>query len=98
MQSSQFQKTLLNLAKGKQELMSLLVVKKKTKKKALNNMGKRFKGPVRHVQMEEDSSKEDENHNEDARSTCVGVANNQLLRMEITLMRNIHRLKTKIDR
>ena len=46
-QNSQFQETLLNLAKGKQEMMSLLVPKQKTKKKAVINMGKRFKGPAR---------------------------------------------------
>ena len=76
-QNSQFQETLLTLAKGQQKLMSLLVAKKKTKKKELINMGKRFKGPVRQVQVEEDSSEEDENQNEDSRSTRAGVANNQ---------------------
>ena len=74
-QNSQFQETLLNLAKGQQELMSLLVAKKKTKKKALINMGKRFKGPVRQVQVVEDSSEEDENQDEDARSTRARGAN-----------------------
>ena len=57
--------------------MSLLVAKKKTKKKALINMGKRFKGPVRQVQVVEESSEEDENQDEDARSTHAGGANNQ---------------------
>ena len=60
-QHSQFQETLLNLAKGQQELMVLLVTKKKTKKKVVINMGKRFKGPIQQVQDEEDSSEEDEN-------------------------------------
>ena len=60
-QHSPFQETLLNLAKGQQEMMALLVTKKKTKKKVVMNMGKRFKGPARQVQVEEDSSEEDEN-------------------------------------
>ena len=76
-QNSQFQETLLTLAKGQQELMSLMVDKKKTKKMALINMGKRFKGPVRQVQVVEESSKEDENQDEDARSTRDRGANNQ---------------------
>ena len=58
--------------------MTLLVTKKKTKKKVVINMGKRFKGPVRQVQVEEDSSMEDENQDEDARSTRVGGGNNQI--------------------
>ena len=57
--------------------MAFLVMKKNTKKKAVINMGKKFKGPIRHVQVEEDSSEEDKNQNEDARSTRAGVANNQ---------------------
>ena len=75
--NSQFQETLLTLAKGQQELMSHLVAKKKTKKKALINMGKRFKGPVRQVQVEEDSSEEDDNQSEEARSTRAGGANDK---------------------
>ena len=75
-QNSQFQETLLTLAKGQQELMSLLVAKKKTKKKALINMGKRSKGPVLQVQVVEESSEEDENQDEDARSTRAGGGNN----------------------
>ena len=81
-QNSQFQETLLNMAKGKQELMSLLVTKKKTKKKVLINMGKRFKGPVRQVQVVEDSSEEDENQDEDARRTHVGGGNNPVSKDE----------------
>ena len=75
-QNSKFQETLLTLSKGQQQLMSLLVTKKKTKKKTIINMGKRFKGPVWQVQVEEDSSNEDENQNEDARSTHAGGGNN----------------------
>ena len=59
MQNSQFQETLLTLAKGKQELMTMLIAKKKTKKKAVINMGKRFKGLVRQVQIFEESFEED---------------------------------------
>ena len=41
-------------------------------------MGKRFKGPFLQVQIEEDSSEEDENQDEDARSTRVRGGNNQI--------------------
>ena len=60
-QHSQFQEALLNLEKGQQEMMALLVTKKKTKKKVVINMGKRFKDPVRQVQIEEVSFEEDDN-------------------------------------
>ena len=76
-QNSQFQATLLTLAKGQQELMTLLAAKKKTKKKVVINTGKRFKGPVRQVQIVEESSEEDENQVEEARSTRVGGENDQ---------------------
>ena len=48
-QSSQFQETLLTLAKGQQEMMTLLTTKKKTKNKAFINTGRRFKGLVRQI-------------------------------------------------
>ena len=51
-QHAQCQETLLILAKGKQELMALLVTKKKTKKRVvILNMGRRFKGPARLAQV-----------------------------------------------
>ena len=77
-QNSQFQETLLNLDKGKPKLMSLLVAKKKTKKKDLINMGNRFNGPVRQVQVVEDSFEEDENQDEDARRTRARGGNNPI--------------------
>ena len=46
-QNSQFQETLLALAKGKEDMMALLAIKKKPKKKALLNMGRRFKETIR---------------------------------------------------
>ena len=72
MQNSQFQATLLALAKGQQEMMTLLKTKKKTKNKAFINMGNKFKGLVRQVQIFEESSEEDENQDEEARSTHAG--------------------------
>ena len=45
-QNSQFQETLLALAKGQQDMLALLAVKKNPKKKALLNMGRRFKETV----------------------------------------------------
>ena len=45
-------------------------------------MGKRFKGPVWRVQVVEDSSEEDENQDEDARSTRVGGGNNPISKDE----------------
>ena len=59
-QNSQFQETLLALAKGQQDMMALLAVKKKTKKKALLNMGKRFEETIRQIPVGGDSSEEDE--------------------------------------
>ena len=46
-QNSQFQETLLALAKGQKDMMALLAVKKKPKRKALLNMGRRLKETVR---------------------------------------------------
>ena len=57
--------------------MTLLAAKKKTKKKAFINIGKRFIGPVHQVQIVEESSEEDENQNEEARSTRARGANDQ---------------------
>ena len=76
-QNSQFQETLVTLARGKQELMTMLAAKKKTKKKAFTNMRKRIKGSIRQVQIVEESSEEDENKDKEARSTRDGGANNQ---------------------
>ena len=53
-------------------MMALLVAKKKTNRKAIINMGKRFKGNARQVQVEEDSFEEDKNQDEAARSTRAG--------------------------
>ena len=77
-QHSQFQEILLNLAKGQQEMMALLVTKKKTKKKVVINMGKRFKGPTWQVEIEEVSFEEDDNQDEDARSTRARGGINQI--------------------
>ena len=63
-------------------MMALLVTKKKTKKKGLINMGKRFKGPSRQVQIEEVSSEEDDNQDEDTRSTHARGGNNQISEYE----------------
>ena len=40
-------------------------------------MGKRFKGSVLQLQIVEESSEEDKNHDKEARSTRTGGANNQ---------------------
>ena len=78
-QHTQFQETLLNLAKGKQEMMALLVMKRKTNKRSIIlNMGRRFKGPSRLAQVEDVSSKEDGNQKEDVKSTGSGGGNNQI--------------------
>ena len=69
-QHIEFQETLMNLAKGKQEIMELLTAKKKTKKRAvILNMGRRFKGPAWLAQVEEVSFEEEDNQEEDVRST-----------------------------
>ena len=67
-QNSQFQEALLNLALGQQEMMAFLVMKKKTKKKVVINMGKRFKGPIQQIQVEEYTFEEDGNQDKDVRS------------------------------
>ena len=73
-------------------MMSLLVTNKKTKKKAVINMGKRFKGPVRQVQIEED-----ENQDKDVRSTRAGGGNNQISEVEDFLTSNTRRPMTNIN-
>ena len=60
-QNSQFQQTILALANGQQDMMAFLAVKKKPKKKALLNMGRRFKETIRQIPVGGDSSEEDEN-------------------------------------
>ena len=77
-QNSQFQETLLTLAKGQQELMTLLASKKKPKRKALVNMGKRFRETICQMPIVEDSSEEDENQVQDARSTRAGCVNDRV--------------------
>ena len=68
-QNSQFQETLLNIAQGKKEMMSLIAKNKKTQKPiAILNMGRRFKGPTKPVQTSDISSDEDGNQEEDGRS------------------------------
>ena len=57
--------------------MALLAAKKKPKRKALVNMGRRFREPVRQIPVVEDSSKEDENQIGEARSTQDGCINDQ---------------------
>ena len=47
--------------KGQQDLMALLAAKKKPKRKAIVNMGRRFKELVRQIPVVEDSYEEDEN-------------------------------------
>ena len=68
-QNSQFQEALLALAKGRQDMMALLEVKKKPKKKTRVNMGRRFKEKVHQIVVVEDSSEEYENHIGEVRST-----------------------------
>ena len=77
-QNSQFQETLLALAKGKQDMMALLAVKKKPKKKALLNMGRRFKETIRQILVEEDSSYKDGNQIGEVNSTQDDCINDQV--------------------
>ena len=58
--------------------MALLAAKKKPKRKALVNMGRRFREPVRQIPVVEDSSKEDENQIGEVRSTQVDCINDQV--------------------
>ena len=58
--------------------MTLLAAKKKPKRKALVNMGRRFREPVCQIPLVEDSSEEDENHIGEAKSTQDGCINDQV--------------------
>ena len=95
-QHTHFQETLLNLAKGQQEMMEHLVTKKNTKKRVFINIGRRFKGPTRLAQAEDVSSEEDDNQDEDVRSTRAGVEITKFLRMRIISMSNTHWPMTSI--
>ena len=59
------------------DMMALLVVKKKPKKKALLNMGRRFKETIRQIPVGEDSSKEDENQVGEVKRAQAEFANDQ---------------------
>ena len=59
-------------------MMALLDVKKKPKKKALFNMGRRFKETVRQIPVGGDSSEEDENQIGEVKSTQVDCVNDQV--------------------
>ena len=69
-QNAQFQKTIVALAKGKEELKAL-IVKEKTKKPrkiaGVVNLGRRFKGPLRQVVELTSSSKEEDNQEGETR-------------------------------
>ena len=58
-------------------MMALLAVKKKPKKKALLNMGRRFKETIRQIPVGGDSSEEDENQVGEVKSTQAECANDQ---------------------
>ena len=58
--------------------MALLAAKKKPKRKALVNMGKRFREAIRQIPVVEDSSEEDENKIGEARSTQAGCVNDRV--------------------
>ena len=57
--------------------MALLATKKNPKKKAILNMGKRFKEMTRQIPIEEDSSEEDENQIGEVKSTQADCINDQ---------------------
>ena len=46
-------------------MMLLAKQKKKARKPAVLNLGRRFKGPAQPVHVEDDSSEEDDNNDED---------------------------------
>ena len=59
-------------------MMALLAVKKNPKKKALLNMGRRFKDTVCQIPVGGDSSKEDKNQIGEVKSTQVDCVNDQV--------------------
>ena len=58
-------------------MMALLVVKKKPKKKALLNMGRRFKETICRIPVGGDSSEEDEDQVGEVKSTQAECVNDQ---------------------
>ena len=60
--------------------------KKKTKKPAILNLGRRFKGPAQLVHVEDDSSEEDDNNDEDVKEKRIMRI---LLKTKTSLMNNI---------
>ena len=58
-------------------MMALLAVQEKPEKKALLNMGRRFKEQVRQIPVVEDSSEEDENQIGEVKSTQDDCVNDQ---------------------
>ena len=70
-QNAQFQQMLLNLAKGQEELKTLITKerKKKTRKPiGILNMGRRFIGPIKKTQYCDIPLNEDDNQGEDGKS------------------------------
>ena len=70
----------LDIAKGKEELKTLITKerKKKTKKPIIIlNMGRRFKGPIRTTLYFEAPPNEDDNQEEDVKSVKAEENNNQ---------------------
>ena len=58
-------------------MMALLAVNKKPKKRALVNMGRRFKESVRQIPVVEDSSEEDQNQIGEVKSTQADCVNDE---------------------
>ena len=96
-QNSQFHDTLLNLAKGQQEMMTLLVTKKKTKRKAVINIGKRFKGPLDKSKLKRTPQRRIRIKMKILGEPMPGMETIKYLKTRIILMRNIHRTTTSIS-
>ena len=76
-QNAQFQETLLNLAQGQKNMMVLITKKKKTRNPiAILNMGRRFKAPAQPVRVNDVSSEEYDNKEEDGISVRGEDRNN----------------------
>ena len=66
-QNAQFQQMFINLAKGQEDLKTLILKEKKKKKKAADimNIGRRFRGPLKRQVDLTSLSKEGENQEEE---------------------------------
>ena len=78
-QNAQFQQMFLNLAKGREELKTIITNERKKKTRKLIgilNMGRRFRGPIKRAQDYDIPSNKDDNQGEDGKSVKAEKGSN----------------------